>query len=350
VSSSCRLSICIPTLNRGDFIGETLESIVNQLSDEVEIVIIDGGSTDQTEDVVRRYAERFGQIQYVKKSANAPTPSNEGFDRDCNAAVELARGTYCWLMTDDDLLTSGAVSEVLRQIAEEPDLLLVSARICNVDFSNVLVASLPDIAADRSYSRSTWASFASEVGAHLTFLGRVIIKRAVWLRRERERYFGSGFIHVGVILAEPLDRIVMLAEPLVVVRYGNGLWRSRAFDIWMHQWPSLVWSMESIPESAKAAVTERHPFRSLKRLLWYRALGAYSIQKYRQRLAGEPNLRYRLAAASIARLPIVFANALCWLYLLPVRSRSVSMQLYDLLRCGYAAPFTRRLARLKGVY
>ncbi len=39
-----RLTICIPTLNRGSFIGATLESIVSQATDEVEILVMDGGS------------------------------------------------------------------------------------------------------------------------------------------------------------------------------------------------------------------------------------------------------------------------------------------------------------------
>lgn len=48
-----RLSICMPTYNFGKFIGETLESIMKQIPDGVEIVVLDGGSTDNTCDVVK---------------------------------------------------------------------------------------------------------------------------------------------------------------------------------------------------------------------------------------------------------------------------------------------------------
>ncbi len=51
------LSICIATYNRAEYIGETLESIIPQVTDEVEIVIVDGASTDNTSSVVKHYIE-----------------------------------------------------------------------------------------------------------------------------------------------------------------------------------------------------------------------------------------------------------------------------------------------------
>ena len=54
-----RLSICIATLNRGAFIGETLDTIVPQLRDDVELVIVDGASKDNTGEVVGRYVARL---------------------------------------------------------------------------------------------------------------------------------------------------------------------------------------------------------------------------------------------------------------------------------------------------
>ena len=49
------VSICIPTLNRGDFISETLDSITSQITNDIEIIILDGGSTDNTKEVVQYY-------------------------------------------------------------------------------------------------------------------------------------------------------------------------------------------------------------------------------------------------------------------------------------------------------
>lgn len=343
------LSICIPTLNRARFIGETLESITRQLDDRVEIVIVDGGSTDATGDIVRSYAARFPGIRYVVSQLGNGVPSNQGFDRDCDHAVAMASGAYCWLMTDDDLLADDAIRDVMARLGEGHDLLFACARVCNVDLSRTLVPSLPSVPADKVYDREHWAQFFEDVGHQLTFVGGIIIKRQIWQARPRQPYFGTGFVHVGVILSAPMNSVLVLSRPLVVIRYGNGQWRSRAFDIWMNHWPTLVWSFASLPDSAKAVVTPRFPFNSVRRLLWYRALGAYTVDKYRQWLSGSPSWRFRMVAWAISHLPVAVANALCSLYLAPRRSRPFEMQMYDLLHCGHASALTRALAHLRGI-
>ena len=93
-----RLSICVPTYNFGEFIGETLESIIGQqTSDEVEIVVGDGGSTDNTAEVVKRYQAYFPRLTYHNFGKKS------GIDLDLSKTVELARGDYCWLMSSDDV-------------------------------------------------------------------------------------------------------------------------------------------------------------------------------------------------------------------------------------------------------
>ena len=58
-----RLSICIATYNRASCIGETLRSIIPQITEEVEIVVVDGASTDNTCNVVKSYMEMCQQTR-----------------------------------------------------------------------------------------------------------------------------------------------------------------------------------------------------------------------------------------------------------------------------------------------
>jgi abequosyltransferase len=350
MTTRIELSICIPTLNRACFIGETLDSICGQIDERCEVVIVDGGSKDSTEQIVRGYVQRFPTVRYLKSASGNDVPSNEGFDRDCNHAVESAHGTYCWLMTDDDLLCDGAVARVLSQLTQQPDMVFACVRVCDVELKQTLEAALPRIAADKTYDRAAWPTFAAELGHQLTFVGGVIIARAQWMARERRAYFGTGFVHVGVALSRPMDRVIALADPLVVVRYGNAQWRGRAFDIWMLHWPQLVWSFDSLPDAAKARVTERRPYRDVRRLLWWRALGAYTPEQYRLRLASEAGLGFRAAAQLVARMPVALINALYSLYLAPRVARPFAMQMYDLLHCSHAGFLTRRIARLRGIH
>jgi len=350
MSVDIRLSLCIPTLNRGKFIGETLENILLQLDERAEVVVVDGGSRDNTPEIVRGFGERCARIRYVRSDVDASIPSNEGFDRDCDKAVSLARGDYCWLMTDDDLLAEGAIAKVLSHLDEEHDLMFVAARVCTVDFAQTLVPSLPIVPADKVYGAAAWQDFVRDVGHQLTFVGGIIIRREIWGSRQRAPFYGTGFVHVGVILSAPMRSALAISRPLVIVRYGNGQWRGRAFDIWMFHWPQLIWSFTLLPEAIRATVTPRYPFRRLKQLLWYRALGAYSPEKYRQRLSDQPGLAFRAAAWALAHVPARWANTFCSVTLGVRRSRSVAMQMYDLIHCGHASSLTRRVGRLRGYH
>src|SRR5687767_12995025 len=89
---SLKLSICITTLNRADYIGETLDSILGQLTPDCEVVVLDCASTDGTPEVLSHYTRRFDQLRYFRQEVN------NGFDRDCSRAVELSAGEYCWLL------------------------------------------------------------------------------------------------------------------------------------------------------------------------------------------------------------------------------------------------------------
>lgn len=316
---------------------------------QVEVVIVDGGSSDNTAQVVAEFSKRHERIRYIKTTKPAAAPSNEGFDRDCNLAVELAQGTYCWLMTDDDLLIDDAVANVVGQLDAEPELVVGCVRIHDVDFTHVLVAQDPAVPEDSFYTAATWPRFVTDVAPHLTFVGRVIIRRSVWLSRDRERHFGTGFIHAGVILSNPLASAVMVASPLVALRYGNALWTSRAFDIWMFQWPDLIWATAGVTDAVKTSVTQRSPYKNLKCLLWYRALGSYTIRSYRDRLAQASSFPYRIAALMIACLPARLVNGFFWTRLISVRDREVATALHDLLHCGNAPPFVEHLARRRGI-
>jgi len=104
-----RLSICIPTYNRGPFIGELLDSILTQRGHdcEIEVVISDNASTDQTADVIAAYRDRLSLVYYR-------AVSNMGADRNFLKVVELATGDFCWLMGSDDILEPGSVAEIVR--------------------------------------------------------------------------------------------------------------------------------------------------------------------------------------------------------------------------------------------
>jgi len=264
------LSFCIATFNRATYIAQTLDCLVAELADDIEIVVLDGGSKDETESIMRRYAAAFPGIRYVRQATNL------GVDRDYDGAVQAARGRYCWLMTDDDILKPGAVAAIRAALLAEPSLVVVNAEVRDSLLGRVYEPSRLKITEDRTFATRELGDLLAVAGELLTFIGSVVIRRDVWLARQREPYYGTLFIHVGVIFQAALPGFAhVVATPWIAIRYGNAMWRPREFEIWMFKWPSLVWSFAAVPDWSKSAVTAREPWRDPFRLMFYRAKGTY---------------------------------------------------------------------------
>jgi len=89
------VSVIVTTFNRADLIGETIESILNQTYTNFELIIVDDGSTDNTEGVVKKYNDK--KIQYIK-TGNWGGPAHPR-----NIGIKKAKGEYIAFCDDDDL-------------------------------------------------------------------------------------------------------------------------------------------------------------------------------------------------------------------------------------------------------
>lgn len=343
------LSICIPTLNRAKYIGQTLDRIIDQVMEDVEIVIVDGGSSDDTAEILASYAQRFAWIHVHRSDALSDTPSNQGFDRDCDKAVRMAKGEYCWLFTDDDWIKLGAIAKVIADLrAHDPDLLVVDAEIYDVNMIRRLDTHRLPFTTSRNYGAGDHDRLLGDIGKAVSFVGMIVIRRRCWLDRQREPYFGTGFIHVCVIFQQAFARARVLAEPLVSIRMGNALWSSRAFDIWHVQWPRVVWAFDNVAADTRHAITPCEPWHQLSQLVLSRAKGSYGITQYRavvQRRSGGPR---RIASWLLARTPGRFVH-IGVVALLAARGLARTSGMYDLnIASRYSNPISRGIAWLAG--
>jgi glycosyltransferase involved in cell wall biosynthesis len=323
-----QLSICIATLNRASFLRETLDVLLAQTSDEIEIVVVDGASTDNTSEVVKNAAARFDRLRYLRLEKKG------GVDHDYCKAVELARGKYVWLFTDDDLLKPGTVKAVLEAAQKDYSLIIVNAEVRTKNLAVCLRPLLVDIQNDCVYSpeKPHRDRMLADFGGYLSFIGAVVIKREIWLQREKEKYFGTEFIHMGVIFQAPLPGdTLMMAYPWIVIRYGNAQWMSRSFKICMLNWPDLIWGFPDFADWAKKKIAPREPWLSYSKLLFLRAQGRFSIKEYDSILAGKINsFPRRILTQFIAAAPIKPLNFLARYYARWILRKVPSMGLYEL--------------------
>jgi glycosyltransferase involved in cell wall biosynthesis len=91
-----RITVVIPSFNQGQFVEATLRSILLQGYPDLEVIVVDGGSTDGSVDVIRRYASWLSYWHSRK---------DEGQAAAIRAGFEIATGSiYCWVNSDDILL------------------------------------------------------------------------------------------------------------------------------------------------------------------------------------------------------------------------------------------------------
>lgn len=109
------VSIVTPCFNQADFIEEMIQSVTSQDYQPIEHIVIDGGSTDGTLEILKKYQEHLYWISEPDQGQAAAI--NKGFRR--------AHGTIlCWL-NGDDLLMPGAISTIVDYFLAHPDIAFV---------------------------------------------------------------------------------------------------------------------------------------------------------------------------------------------------------------------------------
>lgn len=102
------VSVCIPAFNRGIDIWRALESCIRQTYQNIEIVVGDNASTDNTKEIVLNYASRDKRIRYFRNEVNI------GSGRNFLECAKRASGFFIQVLGDDDWLSENYIEECLK--------------------------------------------------------------------------------------------------------------------------------------------------------------------------------------------------------------------------------------------
>jgi glycosyltransferase involved in cell wall biosynthesis len=112
------VTVIIPTYNRADFLNESIQSVVSQTFTDYELIVVDDGSSDHTEAVVREFPE----VRYVACSENS------GVSYARNFGINLARGRYICFLDSDDLWIKNKLEAQIHWMEENAD-----CQVCYTD-------------------------------------------------------------------------------------------------------------------------------------------------------------------------------------------------------------------------
>lgn len=102
------ISICIPTYNRSNYLPQTIRSVLDQTYKNFELIIINDGSADETEDVVKSFSDK--RIRYIKNEKNI------GYIKTMNKGTKLASGDWIMHLSDDDLMLPTMLEEMIGEL------------------------------------------------------------------------------------------------------------------------------------------------------------------------------------------------------------------------------------------
>lgn len=107
-----KISVITPSYNQGEFLEKTIKSVLDQNYPKLEWIVMDGGSTDSSVEILKQYEEHFTYWQSEK---------DDGQSAAINAGMAKATGDICCWLNSDDLFPKGTLDKVAQVFMETPE-------------------------------------------------------------------------------------------------------------------------------------------------------------------------------------------------------------------------------------
>lgn len=134
---SITATIVMPSFNQGTYLREAACSVLRQSGDENELVVMDGGSTDGSLNVLADLAQQFpGRLRWRSAPDDGPAEA-------INRAVGIARGEIIGWLNSDDVYARGAVRRAIRYLRKHPDQVMVYGHGRHIDGAGKVTGDYP---------------------------------------------------------------------------------------------------------------------------------------------------------------------------------------------------------------
>jgi glycosyltransferase involved in cell wall biosynthesis len=127
------VSVIIPTYNRAQWIGASIQSVLDQTYTDYEIIVVDDGSTDDTAEVIRAFTDR---VRYFYQE-------NGGSAAARNRGLQEARGEYIAFLDSDDLFLPEKLHKQVEYLQHNPHIGMVYSAYTNIDHNHNELGIIP---------------------------------------------------------------------------------------------------------------------------------------------------------------------------------------------------------------
>lgn len=119
--------------NRAKYIGEAIESIINQTFKDWELIIVDDSSTDNSIEIIYNYMENYNQIQLIRNKENM------GYSKAMREAIPYLSSDIFGILDSDDALKSNAIEIMYKKHQENPSYGLIYSQFVRCDESLIAI-------------------------------------------------------------------------------------------------------------------------------------------------------------------------------------------------------------------
>lgn len=125
------VSIVLPTHNRASLLPKAIRSCLEQSYKDIEIIVVDDGSADNTEEIVKEFTQSDSRVQYYKKE-------NGGLPNALNFGFRLSKGDLLTWTSDDNLYRENAIETMAEYLVSHTDVDLVNANMTIMEKNKML--------------------------------------------------------------------------------------------------------------------------------------------------------------------------------------------------------------------
>jgi abequosyltransferase len=181
-----------------------IEDLISEIEagghvNDVQIVIVDGNSSDNTAEMIKEWASKRG-LKYYRRE------KKEGIDKDILKCIELSDGKYCWLFSDDDRLTKGAISHLLGTLRRDDELTGCFCNRISYDFNMertvAEVNGWPGKIIKKDYVFMNKSECFKYIGMDFGFISSQVVRRDAWQKVVEEKIletYTSYYLMVHII-------------------------------------------------------------------------------------------------------------------------------------------------------
>lgn len=128
-----KVSVCIPTYNRANYLKESIESVLNQTFQDFELIVCDNASVDNTEEIILSFKDP--RIVYHRNIENIGPFGN------INLCLKLAQCEYITIFHDDDIMLPENLIQKVSFLEENPDISLVCSDVYIIDENGKIIGT-----------------------------------------------------------------------------------------------------------------------------------------------------------------------------------------------------------------